>query len=209
MEERYIPSGTSIEQVFQSLNDYTQEELAFPGNWPESFFFEDLKTYPVQTKQLLVVALQKALHEHQTYLEFFQVTRGFEHPREKDHPEIWKLFDRGSLMLHFEQLFKELLDKSEHNQDERVIIAYLKALSKTPVAHWNAVVEGIGACCYEFFGKEPYLYARLIRRNNADQAEDMTDPEILEAIQIQISPKKSRSDLIQLYQKCTNSEPAS
>lgn len=203
----YQPTGTTPELVLQSLNDYLGIELALPGNWPPNLFYQDLQDYPVETKRKLAVAVQSGLTESKNYLEFFEETRGFKRPTSEEQLEIWKIFSCGSLMLYFEPLFLRLLDRPQM-EGYQVILAYLQALSETAVMYWNSILEGVGACCYQFFGKEPDLYARLITRTSADTPEEMTDQEILDAINSNLSPtaynnkistEDSRSALIQKY----------
>jgi hypothetical protein len=210
-DESYIPSGTTPEMVLRSLNDYSKElELALPGNWPSALFMKDLRDYPVESKRILVKMVQRSLHEKLDYLDFFQLSRGKARPNSNQEKEIWDIFSQGSLMLYFESLFLELIADRQHEtrEEEKIILAYLKALSQVPVPHWNQILEGIGACCYQYFGKEPWLYARLIKRKNADIPEEMTDNELLEALKEKLSPRTyqnrisledSRTALIQKF----------
>lgn len=205
----YHPTGTSCELVLQSLNDYLGTELALPGTWPPKLFYQDLRDYPVETKRKLAEAVHHGLQESKSYLDFFEETRGFKRPGSEEQTEIWGIFNHGSLMLHFEPLFLKFLDEPQM-EGHVVILAYLRALSDTSIVHWNSILEGVGACCYQFFGKEPQLYAKLIDRTSADTPEEMTDQEILDAINSNLSPTvydnkistdDSRSTLIQKYKK--------
>ena len=111
-------------------------------------------------------------------------------------------------MLYFEPLFLRLLESPELTTDVTTLTLYLNALSQVPIAQWNSILEGIGACCYQFFAKEPFMYAPLPYRSKMDTPEEMTDQELLEAVESSLSPtpyrgkisiEDSRSQLIQRY----------
>lgn len=213
MSTAYLPSGETPELVLQSLNDYCtakqwlNDELVLPGTWSPKLFYQDLRDYAVSTKRLLASVMCEAMQQEMSYLEFFEKTRGFERPAHETQSQIWKVFNQGSIMLYFEDFFLQWLQEPTM-QGHEIIKAYLEVLSKSPVVQWNAIVEGIGACCYQYFAKEPQLYAPLIQRTSADQPEDMTDQEIMEAMNCNLSPTAytnkismhdSRSAMIRKY----------
>lgn len=211
--QRYLPSGDTPELVLQSINDYCtakgwlKDELVLSGTWSPKLFYKDLKEYPVATKRILASVMCEAMQKNMSYLEFFEKTREFKRPEHETQTKIWQIFNQGSIMLYFEELFLQLLQEPQM-EGHTIILAYLEVLSKSPVVQWNAIVEGIGACCYQFFAKEAPLYAHLIKRTSADQPEDMTDQELLEVLNSNLSPTAyhnkismhdSRSAMIRKY----------
>lgn len=205
----YIPSGTNASLVIQSLNDFLKEELALPGNWPPSIFFEDLKTSPVRSKSKLAELVNEANLRPMSYLDFFESSRGYPRPDLNDFKlRVWKIFNEGSIMLYFEKLFLYLLNITEPTQYDNVLLQYAEALSRQPITQWNNIVQLIGACCYQFFAKEPELYSKLPYRKEIRGPEDMTDQELLDKLDANLSPtayrgkisvEDSRSKLIQMY----------
>lgn len=197
----YIPTGTTPQLVIQSLNDYLGVEISTPGSWSATIFYSDLKEYPVTSKKVLAKLVRKANElEHKgsllPYLDFFEQSRGKPRPNTSEkQKEIWKVFEQGSIMLYFEPVFLRFLAAPELSKEDEVILEYLKVLSQIPVVRWNEVVKGVGACCHQFFEKEPELYARLLFIEKSSDPESMTDEELLAAIGSKLSPTRYRNQI--------------
>lgn len=197
----YSPTGTSPQLIIQSLNDYLGSELSLPGSFSPAIFYSDLKEHLATNKKTLAKLVQKINQleqkgERVSYLDFFEQSRGRSRPDTTDHQkEIWKVFEQGSIMIYFEPIFLRFLEATELTREENVILEYIKVLSQVPIVRWNEVVKGIGACCYQFFGKEPDLYAHLIFRTKDDGPESMTDDELLLAIGSKLSPTRYRDQV--------------
>jgi hypothetical protein len=81
--------------------------------------------------------------------------------------------------------------------------------SKTPISQWNSIVAKLGACCFQFFAKEPENYVRLLFCHQPGDPDRMTDQELLEGLgETSLSPttyrgkvsiNDSRAVLIQKY----------
>ena len=214
---KYIPTGTTPQLVIQSLNDYLGQELSLCGPWSPTIFYSDLRDYPVSSKRRLAELVHRANQLEQkgpqrmSYLEFFELSRGEPRPNTTEsQKQIWEIFEQGSVMLYFEPIFLRLIGRSEGlSKFDQVTLLYIKALSQAPVVQWNKILEGLGACCYQFFGKEPDLYAQLVYRTEDKSPEMMTDQEMLDAIGSKLSPTSyrgrisiddCRSALIRRYQ---------
>lgn len=212
----YIPTGTTPQLVIQSLNDYLGIEISIPGAWSPTIFYSDLKTYPATSKKVLADLVRKANEmeakgSNFSYLSFFEESRGKPRPEMNEKKkEIWKVFEQGSIMLYFEPVFLRFLTAPDLSKEDEIILQYLKVLSQIPVVRWNEVVKGIGACCHQFFEKEPELYARLVFTQKSSDPESMTDDELLAAIGSKLSPIRyrgqiclddSRSTLIKRYRE--------
>lgn len=222
-KSRYIPSGNTIESVIQSLNDFLGTELCLPGQWSPRIFFEDLKTDPVRDKKELAELVLLACQNNMSYLEFYKKSRGHEKKCSSLQKRLWAIFSQGSIMLYFEPLFLRLLDEFRNKEDEKeinqetiILLLYMDALSKTPISQWNSIVAKIGACCFQFFAKEPENYVRLLFCHQSDKPECMTDQELLEglgetsltltAYRGKISINDSRTILIQKYRDRFNQQ---
>ena len=206
--QTYIPTSNTPQLVIQGLNDLIGQELSLPGNWSPTIFFQDLKAHPVKTKNQLAEAVLDACQKNTTYLEFFEKTRGQAKECNESQKQLWAIFDEGSVMLYFEPLFLKLLSSSAISGGKELLILYLNALSKSPISQWDETLKGVGACCYQWFAKEPELYAHLPYRKDRDTPENMTDFELFEAIESSLSPtsyrgkisvEDSRSKLIEKY----------
>ena len=214
---RYVPSGSSSQSIIQSLNDYISTELALPGSWSSKLFYSDLKTAPVQSKRILANTLEQANREPMSYLMFFEQSHGYPKNVSDFCRELYPLFERGSIMLYFEDCFLRLLEETTPDPCDEIVLQYVRALSHRNIGQWDAIVAGIGACCYQFFAKEPELYIQLVYRTGPDCPEHMTDQELLDKIaqgQSGLSPNKyngkisihdSRTELLRLYQDASKS----
>jgi len=192
------------------LDTYLKTPACLCGSFSPTVFYKDLFQYPVKSKrklgELILAANQKAIG----YLDFFHLSRGF--PRPIHNQEVWDVFNRGSVMLYFEPVFLRLVEVEKLSNDDRTLLMYLDALSRTSIDQWDQIVEGIGACCYEFFINEPETYVRLIRRTNAEAAEELTDHELLEQLRIKgpfLERGKCREDLIQRYKNSRTTDDMS
>jgi len=212
----YVPSEASVEMVMRNLNDNTSAELALPGHWSPTIFYRDLKECPALNKRAVIEALKRTATERISYLDFFKETRGRTKEVSEFHRRMYLLFETGSVMLYFEEYFLRLLDKSEPDQYDNIVIKYIEILGKEKIDKWDAIVSQVGACCFQFFAKSPELYARLTFRTSINGPEDMTDLELLSGIghgQLSLSPTRyvdkvsihdSRDDLIRLFQGLPN-----
>lgn len=196
---RYIPSGSSPGSVIQSLSDYLKTDLAVPGNWSPQLFFDDLKNNPVKDKRLLAETIRDALELPIPYLDFFEITRGYSRSVNPYQKGLIELFNEGSIMLYFEDLFLELF--TDPTEDEKDLLKYLKALSQLSISKWNQVVEGIGASSYQFFSKDPHAYAKLLHRVKDTDASELMDREILEHVPEAEAISESRSELVSRYRE--------
>jgi len=205
--QTYIPTSNTPQLVIQGLNDLIGQELSLPGNWSSTIFFQDLKAFPLKTKKQLAEAVLDACRKNTSYLNFFETTRGKVKECTEYQKRLWDIFNEGSIMLYFEPFFLTSVEGGKEKKDE-VLILYLNALSKSPISQWDEILKGIGACCYQWFAKEPEMYAHLPYRQNRDSAENMTDFELFEAINSSLSPtsyrgkvsvEDSRSKLIEKY----------
>lgn len=197
---KYIPSGTSPQLVINSINDSLGHEIALPGTWSPTLFYTDLKEYPVKSKKILGELIYRANTDQAlSYLEFFEKSRGVSRPESKENPSVWEAFSSGSVMLYFEPLFLKSVSKKELSRDDQVILMYIKELSKHPVPHWNAILENLGCCSYQFFGKEPELYVSLLYRTDTTSPKNMTDQDLIKELPDQTVT--CRSELVELYEK--------
>ena len=199
----YTPSSPSPEAVLQGLNDFLGKELALCGTWSPTLFYRDLKAYPVKSKTQLAELVLEGCENCTSYLEFFEKSRGIPRKCTPEQKEVFEIFNNGSIMLYFEQIFLRLLDSPN-----TILNMYMKALSETSIDKWNEILQGLGACCHQFFAKEPESYLALLSRGKPQTPEEMTDFELFQAIQSNLSPSlcrgkvsvdDSRSALIQLY----------
>lgn len=206
--QTYIPTSGTPQLVIQSLNDFIGQELSLNGNWSPTIFFQDLKDYPVKSKKELAEAVLESCQNNINYLDFFKKTRDQEKTCNELQAKLWEIFNKGSVMLYFEPLFLRLYEAKEINQDINLLLAYLNALSQSPVSKWDEILKGIGACCYQWFAKEAELYTHLPYRQSMNTPEEMTDQELFDAIESSLSPtsyrgkvsiEDSRSKLIKEY----------
>lgn len=206
--QSYIPTSNTPQLLIQNLNDFIGQELSMAGNWSPTLFLNDLKTFPVKSKKQLANEVLESCKNNVVYLDFFEKTRGQARPCNEIQKNLWNIFNKGCVMLYFEQVFLRLHELTEINKDDNTLLLYLNALSQSPISQWNEIVKGIGACCYQWFVKEPELYVRLPYRENVNTPENMTDKELFEAIESNLSPtsyqgkisiEDSRSKLINKY----------
>lgn len=211
----YIPSGLNPSQVIQSLNDCIPQEIACPGAWSSTLFFNDLKEYPAKSKFDLANLVDSANKAQMTYLDFFQKSRGTERKVTDQQKRILEIFEKGSVMLYFEFLFLRFFnglvsEDTKLSKNDEILLLYIQALSSCTITQWDSIVKGIGAICFQFFAKEPDLYVELLGKPvRGDQPTDMTDQELLQKLSGTLSPTSyrgkisindSRSELIKQYQ---------
>ena len=198
----YMPTSLDPSMLIGSLNDSIPHEIAVPGTWSPELFYLDMKNYPVVHKTITSKRIAEILRskENTTYLEFFEETRGYARfpnltPFQSN---VFEIFERGSIMLYFEKVFLKLIDRAPSEED-LILFEFLKKLSGQPITDWNETVAEIGACCFQFFAKEPYSYMKLITRDKAvvtndPDYENMTDQDLLtkENITLEYSACPSR-----------------
>jgi len=189
----YKPGYRSLDKILISLGHQVKNELALPGNWSPSLFVSDLFDYPVESKDKLAKAFQKGMIEGWTYRKFYEETRG--QPRNISNPEVWDVFDTGALMMIAEELFLILLQRECPPE----LLLYLKALSQSPTSEWNNIVSNCGACCWEFFLKDPFAYIQLLHRSNTWGVRTETDFEMIDVLGY--TPNvNNRTELIQIFE---------
>lgn len=199
--DNYIPSGKTVELVIQSINDFAGCELALPGNWSPQLFFQDLKKYPVSSKKQLTELIIAANTSRVSYRDFFCQSRPtipFPHP----HQHLFEIFESDGIMLYFENYFLRLLkiDSNTLMEKHDIIIQYIEVIGKLPIGCWDNIVAKLGACCFQFFAKDPELYIGL--------SEEMSDQQLLKKLSLtlyptpylgQISIHDSRRLLLEIY----------
>ena len=185
----YMPTSLDPSMLIGSLNDSIPHEIAVPGTWSPELFYLDMKQYPVVHKTITSKRIAEILRskENTTYLEFFEETRGYARfPNLTPfQSQVFEIFERGSIMLYFEKVFLKLIDRAPSEED-LILFEFLKKLSGEPITDWNETVAEIGACCFQFFAKEPYSYMKLIYWDKAvvtgdptTDYENMKDQELL------------------------------
>ena len=197
---QYIPSGSSVGSVLNSLSEYLKEDLVLPGNWSPQLFFEDLKRSPAKDKKSVALAIKSSIEVPITYLYFFESTRGYPRALTSKQKELCELFDQGSIMLYFESLFLQMFNGKETKEDKG-LLTYLRVLSRFPISKWNDLIEGLGACSYQYFAQDPHSYAKLLSRVKDVDPEDLMDKEILEVLPEAESFSKNRAELIRRYRE--------
>lgn len=216
----YVPSGKTVQAVVQSINDYSNTEVALPGNWSPTLFYSDLKTYPVISKDILANWLIKANSEYVSYLVFFNNTRNvkFPHIKVPYHNKLWEIFEASSIMLYFEKYFLKLISETDEDilHQHEPILNCIEKLSRHPIGEWDNIVSSVGACCYQFFSKHPELYLPVYTHlqeknsnnsNKNNSLDCLTDKQLFEMVKLELYPTpypgrvsiyESRVDLIKL-----------
>lgn len=187
------------------LLNYTE----FP-DWSWLLFQTDMQNFPINFNDC-VVEVQNAYKNNYTYRQFFQRTRGFHRPgvSSPEHETIWDMLNNPTILYHFERYLVEVVDKPNLTADDRYILSYLKVLSKTDINQWDDVVQGMGACCFEFFATDPYKYCELLKDDDRRRVDNMSDQQLLGIIEQKlyghqydghISRQNNRSDLLLMVQ---------
>ncbi len=206
---------SDLPSVLLNLNKalISTSEVALPGSWSPKLFYNDLIEHPVKSEEILIEKFKivmtsvRAGAEEVGYLEFFEATRGYK--REIDE-KIFKAFSRGVLMLHFEEAFLELLKSPPPEEKMALLNQFLNALVDKPLSKWNEITSNAGACCYQWFCKEPMLYINLLSRKDKSCFENYTDPELFEALgssllifpeEGKLSVENQRSNLVEMCKK--------
>lgn len=206
----YIPSSLNAETLISSLNDCIPGEIAIPGHWSPQLFFEDMKNFPVSDKLTTAKKISEILKSDyvSTYLDFFEETRKKARQVTSLQKGILEIFEKKSVMLYFEMVFLKFFNANELESDDKILLQYIDALSNVEIHQWNQIVANIGACCYQFFAKEPYLYINLMKRNTIGPIdyEYMTDQEILqkEKIKLELSDCPGRLSIYDSRSKLLN-----
>lgn len=151
-----------LEKFLAEASKDHARSLTFP-KWSKMIFEYDLEHYPLKDPTDAYLLLNNPPY---SYLEFFEKTRGFPRPLNgKD--DIWRVFQQGSLILYFDQLFFRML--SEPLDIDEKLLRYLDILGKAPVPQWDYLVQGFGAACIDFFIRDPEIYCTL-NKDNTDHA---------------------------------------
>lgn len=159
-------------------------EIAIPGNWSPRLFFQDLHEYPVINEEILKREFISAIKEETpNYLTFFKKTRGEERKNVNEHNQkIWDSFSKEPIMLYFEEIFLLLIknDKPQDEEEIKSLMLFIDSLSYSGIEKWNEILMNTGACCYQWFAKEPFLYIKLLKRQDNLSFDNYTDSELLE-----------------------------
>lgn len=110
-ENKYVPSGSCMGSVINSLNEYLGDEFGLPGNWSPTLTYNDLKIYPCLNKRILGETMRDANNVMMKYRDFFVKTRGYE--RKVVNKTIWEIYDDeedNMLMLYHEDVFLKYCD---------------------------------------------------------------------------------------------------
>ena len=200
----YVPSQKLLDKILISLSVTSGNELALPGNWSPTIFVDDLTLYPVDTKNTLCKNMMSAITEKWTYLEFFEKSRGY--PRYHSSAQWWKIFDNGQLMMLAEPLFLKLISgkitesypnfitEAEFNND---LQSYLTTMGNEHMNKWDGIVNGTGACCWQFFLENPTDYIFLLHRSKANVVMK-TDFEML--AELGNISCQSRAELVKIFE---------
>jgi hypothetical protein len=204
----YKPSQKDLDKILISLSAHCHNELALPGNWSPTLFRDDLTNHQVATKDFLCKTFTSAMTEGWTYRKFFEESRG--KPRDVPCPEVWDIFDRGQLMMAGESLFLQLISNPTYpEEDKKNLFLYLTEMGTQHVSEWNSTVKNAGACCWEFFLKDPWSYMALVREGGK------TDFNFLADLKMELSPipypnridtSMSRQELIQIFETLSLNE---
>lgn len=177
----YKPTAQTIDQLLENLNEILSLEVVIPANWSSILFFEDAKNYPSLSREIFINTFREAQTGDMSYLDFFKKTRGY--PRKDEQLEIWKIFDKGSIMLYLERYFVKVIYTGK--EDKR-ILSICESLSELPIIHWNEVTKQAGAINYGFFCQDPEKYIKLFDRTTLTNLADWTDQEILEFLNVDL-----------------------
>lgn len=161
----------NLTEFLQNVSLHFQEELSFP-NWSPVLFMRDLYMYPPTSESNLYIQFRDSLVNNTHYLSFFLDTRGYKRPSYGSdfHTRTWIAFHQGSVMMYLEPVFLKFIDLETPGADDRVLLEYIYILSENPIYKWDEIVEGIGACCYQYFVQHPYLYITLLSRGTVSSA---------------------------------------
>lgn len=210
---------TDISSVLLGLNKalIANSEVALPGNWSSKLFYRDLMNHHVKSEEVFISEFGQVMKritrdEENSYLEFFEKTRGYKRENSERAEKIFQIFSKSNLMLYFEDVFLELvIDEREGDEGrETLLIQFLNVLAEIPLSKWNEIVVNAGACCYQWFAKEPFLYMNLLTRKDKSSFDLYTDQELFQFLEQtllnfpeegKLSIEESRSDAIQLCKR--------
>lgn len=181
-----VKMNSDVSSLLISINKLVGEECTLPGNWSPKIFYDDIMNAPVSDSNILISSMKSLIHSEKpmSYCEFFFVTRGYEKKLTPYQKEIYSLFENGSLMLYFEEIFLSLLNsEKERNED---LIKFLSALGTSPIYKWNDILANIGACHYLWFAKEYSLYLPLLNRKDQSSFENYTDAELFQYLGLEL-----------------------
>lgn len=137
-----------LEKLCESFNRKTCD-FYVNGTWSLKMLFDDLESYPVD-KELILSNLNKQV----SYLEFFKETRGFEKEVTPYQKQVFDIFDNGSIMLYFENIFLHLLKKDKICP----IFSLMEKLSQLHISSWWNVIKETGAASVNLFISDPLSY---------------------------------------------------
>ena len=199
-----------MEELLITLNKLLGKEFAVPANWSPQILHSDLMKEPVKSQEILIQELQKVNDKKEpSYLEFYFATRGVPKLCTDRQKKLYEIFGKGQIMLYFESVFIDLLN-SPPKENEGAFLQFISALSSQPLNKWDSIVAHTGACCYQWFVKEPYAYIKLLTRKDKKDYNNYTDEELFQiknwtlqmcAEKDKVSIHDSRSYCIQLLNK--------
>jgi hypothetical protein len=113
-----------------------------PGTWSTTLFLEDIKGELPSDDDLA----QSLISPPNSYLEWYEGLFQKPHYRVNNEftREVWHLFDRAPLNLHFENLFQRLITITKPNDNDRELLNRLSELSKVKVSAYNETVKRWG-----------------------------------------------------------------
>lgn len=150
-------------------------DFCFP-NWPITIFYMDYIKYPIPFEKYIVFFNQNDYHNI-SYIDFFNISRGYIRPNYNKQKILWDIFNKGSMFLYFENILIKCIDDNYiKHKHEDVLYSYLEKLSSSNITNYDKIVSELGACCFEFFNKEHELYLDRIDNN------EKTDQELLNLI---------------------------
>lgn len=158
-----------MKELEQLCKFYNIEKCNFfvNGTWSLKIVFDDLESYPVD-KELILANLNKQV----PYLEFFRETRGFEKEVTPHQKKVFDIFDKGSIMLYFENIFLYLLKQEE----ECELFHLMEKLSKEDdMSSWWNIIKETGAGSVNLFISDPLSYI-----NNKTKDEEYLEKNNLE-----------------------------
>jgi hypothetical protein len=153
-------------------------QMCIGKTWPSTIMLRDVRDFPAKSDDVLAEGLCMGT---ESYLKFFSDTRGYERKMSTSEKNVWDIFSKGSVMMYFESLFVNILDKKTPSGEDIVLMKYMKILGEMEISKWNGIVRQIGAMGYPIFAKNPREYAKLPFRNKNNMlVKDMTDMELME-----------------------------
>ena len=159
----------NLVELLAELSEESGLELCFPGNWSPTLFLEDLRNYPLDqrifgsSRRKLAEIIESACKLNTSYLSFFYKTRGFKRKKASNQAleGIWIIFERTGMMLYFEEIFLELLVRTNSRSIDRQILECMTRFSESSYKEWPIIAQSYGAFSLEMFCSDPIVYIRI------------------------------------------------